>query len=273
MSSFAPIVPTAHLDQFTKTEVYLALAQVAKVDSEYMDFYRKKSREDGCIVVLDNGAFELGESLSTEELFQIWKDMGANEVAMADVIMNQKETEQATIDCFDYFLSKMTMPQIKNTRLMIIPQGQNYREWDKCFKNTFNHLEKWIDPSIITVGVAKNFAKASMGTGRASYIQRSVARLRAKHGFDVHLLGMTEDLTEVTQCFNQHPWIRSCDSAKPATYGYAKLEMTIYYERQDPNPGRPDDFFDLEFDRYQMYLAQENVQVMRTRIGDLKTYA
>lgn len=75
---FAPIVPTKYLNTLASlSTLQMCLAQ--KLGSrKYLNFYRKR-RNLGDTVILDNGAFELGTSISPEELLEAFKLLGGTD--------------------------------------------------------------------------------------------------------------------------------------------------------------------------------------------------
>ena len=171
------------------------------------DFYEAESK----FKMLDNGAWEYGESIDTELLLSWAKVTRANEIVLPDVIMNKEQTLLRTMD----FLSSITDKQRRYYSWAFVPQGRDPSEWIECYKlaretgyNTLC-LPKWLE--------SKFHARAKV-----------IAYLKAKGFWDSrphHLFG----LDTLSEFFGMDTTgIRSIDSAKPITYAYHEKVLPIF---------------------------------------------
>lgn len=82
-SDFCVIAPTQYLDKIKLTSRHLCLAHIVKNDPSYADFYKQRSLA-GDFIIMDNGAFELGQSYDPDQLVDLGKKCGADAVVLPD---------------------------------------------------------------------------------------------------------------------------------------------------------------------------------------------
>lgn len=81
---FCIIAPTAYLEQYaTRSKTHLVLAHLVDNDPVYADFYLERSKL-GDRIIMDNGAFELGESYAPDKLVSLGKRCGAHALVLPD---------------------------------------------------------------------------------------------------------------------------------------------------------------------------------------------
>lgn len=81
---FCIIAPTPYLARFApKSPCHLVLAHIVDNDKEYASFYRERSQL-GDRIIMDNGAFELGESYAPEKLIELGQACGADAIVLPD---------------------------------------------------------------------------------------------------------------------------------------------------------------------------------------------
>lgn len=82
--SFCVIAPTAYLPLFgNATATHLVLAHLVDTDEKYANFYLQCSK-NGDLIIMDNGAFELGESYNPERLIELGHRCGADAIVLPD---------------------------------------------------------------------------------------------------------------------------------------------------------------------------------------------
>ena len=78
---FCIITPTPYLDQFaSQSSMHLVLAHLVDTDEEYAEFYAKRSE----FKIMDNGAFELGESYTPNKLIELGHKCKADAIVLPD---------------------------------------------------------------------------------------------------------------------------------------------------------------------------------------------
>lgn len=81
---FCIITPTAYLESYaTQSRTHLVLAHLVDIDDVYAAFYKQRS-EAGDRIIMDNGAFELGESYAPDMLVELGKKCGAHALVLPD---------------------------------------------------------------------------------------------------------------------------------------------------------------------------------------------
>lgn len=121
---FCIITPTAYLEQFaSQSSMHLVLAHLVDTDEQYADFYARRSEYK----IIDNGAFELGESYDPEKLIDLAKKCKADAVVLPDY---PAQHSLRTIEA-----AQKLAPQVHEAgfKTMFVPQSE------------VGELEQWID--------------------------------------------------------------------------------------------------------------------------------
>ncbi|PPD54351.1 MAG: hypothetical protein CTY12_03405 [Methylotenera sp.] len=84
LPQFCTITPVQYLEDYaTQSSVHLVLAHIVDKDPVYADFYLGMS-ERGDRIIMDNGAFELGESYAPDKLIELGHRCGADAIVLPD---------------------------------------------------------------------------------------------------------------------------------------------------------------------------------------------
>lgn len=116
--AFCVIAPTAYLDFYaTQSKRHLVLAHLVSKDAKYAEFYRRCSAA-GDFIIMDNGAFELGESYAPDRLIELGLMCGADAIVLPDYPFQPSDV---TVKAADKWA-----PIIKDAgfRTMFVPQGE-----------------------------------------------------------------------------------------------------------------------------------------------------
>lgn len=82
--AFCIIAPTPYLSLFARqSKTHLVLAHIVDTNPEYGNFYKQLSL-NGHRIIMDNGAFELGESYKPSELLRLGEACGAHAIVLPD---------------------------------------------------------------------------------------------------------------------------------------------------------------------------------------------
>jgi len=92
-------LPIAHLDLYDQFDYDFVIASTCVSHPEYFEFYKNVPKDR--FMILDNGAFELGESISDYDYLKIAKALQPNVVVIPDVLRNPRKT----LDRFRSFMS------------------------------------------------------------------------------------------------------------------------------------------------------------------------
>lgn len=226
----AIIAPTNLLDSCARLSSYhLVLAHEYLNNEEYRNFYNERS-DFGDEIILDNGAFENGESLLASALLEIAKELKPTTVIMPDFRFDMVSTIKATQMAVDIFGNT-------NMRLMGVPQGNSLEEVIMCYKQLLELQE------IDSIGIYEEIGEVTgLGT-RIDFCNYLEVNKLIDKSIYYHALGMEENISDAL-ALNQFKWLEGIDSAKPVVYGLHTMSV-INPENFIKYPHRPNGYFEL----------------------------
>lgn len=260
---FIAIVPTELAHRFPQ-KTHLVLAPVLRRSPAYQSYYTQRS-DAGDYVILDNGAYEDGMSISIDELIQWARKISASEVVLPDAMYQATETIKLTRSAL---LRLEENPLPPGTNIMIVPQGRSPGEWQWCLDEMWNacRLSGYYNP---VIGIAKHTTLwAHSSTGRVGLIRHA-----SMYDARIHLLGTDTTLRELPALARVAHRIRSIDSSKPVVYAWYGIALQ---GGQPPTQAfkahRPDKYFSATVKDLDVDLAVENVESVRILLGFLSVY-
>lgn len=131
---FCFIAPTAYLETYaTHSSTHLVLAHLVATDEDYAEFYR--NLDDTHYIIMDNGAFELGESYNPDMLVELGEKCNANAIVLPDY---PGQPQQRTIGA-----AEMYGPAIVEAgfQTMFVPQAVegDLEGWVEAYEFAANH--------------------------------------------------------------------------------------------------------------------------------------
>jgi len=121
---FCIITPTAYLGQFaSQSSMHLVLAHLVDTNQQYSSFYR--DREE--FKIMDNGAFELGESYAPEMLIDLANQCSADAIVLPDYPF---QPGSKTVEAAEQLVDRVRDAGFKT---MFVPQSRS------------GDLDGWID--------------------------------------------------------------------------------------------------------------------------------
>lgn len=211
VSEFCIITPTEYLEQFAaQSTMHLVLAHLVDTDEKYAEFYRNRSE----FKIMDNGAFELGESYAPDKLIELGKKCNADAIVLPDYPSEPSDkTKQAAIRLIN---------DVKDNGFytMFVPQSR------------VGDLEDWI--TSYTWAAQNNdidiIGMSILGVPNAiPHIPRSYARVvmtqllidRGIFNFDKyhHYLGLNAGARLEVPALIEMDALDSCDSSNPVWSG------------------------------------------------------
>lgn len=208
---FCIITPTQYLDWYaSQSTMHLVLAHLVDTDPGYASFYRGR----GEYKIMDNGAFELGESYSPEKLVDLAEKCGANAIVLPDYPLQPAEK---TINA-----ASQLLPYVKDAgfHAMFVPQSRTgeWHEWRDCYSwAVYNSNIDIIGMSILGVpnaipNVEKAFARV---VATALLIENNTFAFNKYH----HYLGLNAGpALEIPSLIRMNA-LDSCDSSGPVWAG------------------------------------------------------
>lgn len=262
------IAPIPNLAEFAQGDFHLLLSHLIESDmgEAYVNHYRNQAQHNDAWLTLDNSAYELQAGGAVENLFKQAVFLGAREIVLPDVMHKMEATKRSGAEAL-YVLDPLAdQLDAMKIQIMLVPQGETIYEWGMCLSHLISMHNAVFPDRIYTIGVAKDYEVFT--GGRANLIQRFVEPLRKERRFDVHLLGVGNELTDLSALATRFPWIRSTDSVKPFVYGLHKVRLTMGYMDTPPYPGRPKNYFETPIPEGLKPLVKHNIRIFRDRIGD-----
>lgn len=207
MPRFAPVCPIRMYKELQETnpkamgDYFLLLAHdVIDKPKEYEEIFKDK----GYTIIMDNSVIELGSSVSAKALKEACDIVGANILAIPDVLENGDETITSAIN-FMIDWSGHTLGTYNDTELMFIPQGKDLKDYVSCMLEAVKYKipMDWI-------GIARNTTRRIIDTRQDLIGFFSTLAPDSK----LHLLGFSADTEDDIKCA-KHPKIQGIDSAVP----------------------------------------------------------
>lgn len=236
MTKISHIVSSDLLDLIEGREFYMCLANIANKDENYRNFYKRKV-EEGCFVLMDNGAAE-SDQMDLHTMWRMIEYINPTEVILSDSLLNCDETLSKSAQALKFYKEKGYKGQF-----MFVPQGKNFHEWTICY-------DMFDKKDISTIGVSK-FVTSGWKDSRARY--NCCDYINKK--MPIHLLGCHENINEVKEISESFNNIRSNDTA--IAYIYALDNKSIL---DGDRPKGEINFINSELNEQQKQLLKQNIK-------------
>jgi len=217
---FCIITPTQYLQQYaSQSAMHLVLAHLVDTDDQYAEFYANSTE----FKIMDNGAFELGESYNPEKLIELGIKCKADAIVLPDYPgMSQDVTITAAIEHGQ---------RVKDAGFltMFVPQARfnDSEGWIEAYEwaSIDNELVDIIGMSILGIpnalpGIHKAYARVVM-------TERLIALGIFCKDKPHHYLGLNSGpALEIPSLINMRA-LTSCDSSGPVWAGICGSEYTM----------------------------------------------
>jgi hypothetical protein len=208
---FCIITPTAYCEPFaSQSSMHLVLAHLVDTDTDYGDFYAGRKE----FKIMDNGAFELGESYDPKKLIELALHCKADAIVLPDYPF---QASSVTIDA-----SVKLIEQVKEAgfKTMYVPQSQtgDTEDWIRGYVWGANH--PGIDIMGMSIlGVPNAIPHIHIGYARVVMTQILIEQGYFKFGKYHHYLGLNAGpKLEIPSLINMGA-LDSCDSSAPVWAG------------------------------------------------------
>lgn len=190
----AHILPTDLLYLIENRNFYMCLANIAIQNTEYLNFYKRKSKE-GKFILLDNGEAEQ-QQLSLDTMLDIIKEINPSEIILNDTLNDRKQTIEKSNIALDYYKSKGY-----NNQFMFVTHGIDFNDWWLNFKeDIINHIH--------TIGIPKTITN----TWNKELARYDCCKFLLNTYYNIHLLGCNESL-DILKLFKNLSNVRSIDTS------------------------------------------------------------
>lgn len=209
-STFCIITPTAYLEEFaSRSTMHLVLAHLVDADPVYEQFYKNRTE----LKIMDNGAFELGQSYEPSKLIELGQRCNADVIVLPDYPFKKSDnTIEAAIQW---------IPKIKESgfKTCFVPQSEegDLEDWIEAYEwGSMNDDVDVIGMSILGIPnalshIPKPYARVVM---TQILIDRGVFNFEKHH----HYLGLQNISLEIPPLVKMGT-IDSCDSSNPVWAG------------------------------------------------------
>lgn len=218
---FCVIAPTAYLEDYAvRSTAHLVLAHIVKDNPEYAAFYRRM-RDRGDLVLMDNSAFELGESFDPAQLVELGSMCGAEALVLPDYPF-QDATK--TIEA-----AKKYIPVFKEAgfKTMFVPQSTrgDLESWIEAYK--WGAMNPDIDVMCMSIlgipGALPHIPRAYARVVMAQIlIDRGVFNFSKHH----HWLGLNAGPALEIPALKRMNVLDTCDSSAPVWQAILGVEYT-----------------------------------------------
>lgn len=210
---FGIITPMSYLSGYaTQSSFHLVLAHLVDTDEGYADVYKHRSM-CGDFIIMDNGAFELGESYAPDELIRLGTRCGADVIVLPDYPLQH---HFKTIEASSKLIDKVKDAGFKT---MFVPQSNtgDVEGWIEAYKwAASNNNIDCIGMSIL--GMPNAIPKVHVGFARVVLTQMLLDRGLFNPAKYHHYLGLQNISLELPSLVRMRV-LNSCDSSNPVWAG------------------------------------------------------
>lgn len=215
---FCIITPTQYLQPYAiLSSMHLVLAHLVDNDPQYAEFYAGRNE----FKIMDNGAFELGESYAPERLIELGKKCGADAIVLPDYPF---EPAHKTVDA-----AARLIPEVKTAgfKTMFVPQSKTGEWQDWCDAYSWASYNSDID--IIGMSIL-GVANALPNIEKAFVRVVATALLQQNNNFNFmkyhHYLGLNSGPALEIPSLIRLNALDSCDSSGPVWAGICGQSYT-----------------------------------------------
>lgn len=223
-AAFCVIAPTAYLEQFaTKSNTHLVLAHLVEKDATYASFYARR-RLAGDRIIMDNGAFELGQSYDPSKLIDLGHACGAHAIVLPDYPF---QPASVTIKA-----AEEHGPKIRDAgfETMYVPQSEtgDVADWIRGYRWAGDEAYDMIDiigMSILGIPNAWNYVPAAYARVVATEVLLRTHSFQRQ--FYHHYLGLNAGPALEIPSLIKMGVLNSCDSSNPVWAGICGHEYSL----------------------------------------------
>jgi hypothetical protein len=251
---------------------HLLMEGTSHYDKEYADFYLKVVKEYS-YSILDNSAFELGDSIDCDILYEIGEKYKPSHIIIPDALQDADKTIERAISYINKY-GKTSTP-----KLIGVVQGKTVEELKRIF--TFYNSLSYID--IIAVPfdlLSYNDWAREMGfppaenkeavyewkTQRPHLLREILSEVKLTK--KIHLLGCaTPNEFSLYSSQQAKNYIHSIDTSAPIVYGWSHIPFAngkcVEKDQVKPSAKLADNL-DIKLNEEQVRLIAQNIRVFKS---------
>lgn len=254
---YAMIVPKSITSLTRFNKYHLVLAQTCLEHSEILKFFKMRS-ECGDTVILDNGAYEDGESMDLSTLQEIAEFLKPTHIILPDVRFDAMKTLRLTKKAITAFSDS-------GCQLIGVPQGTFLDEVLYCYNEMLSM------PAISGFGIYEEIGQVTSLGRRYEFCNFLEANNLVQPEMFYHMLGCEENFGDALK-LKEFPWINGIDSAKPIVYGLNNM-LVADSSNYVKYPHRPKNYFEEIPSFLQYEYCLENVKWCLKEFGGVNQCA
>lgn len=224
---FCIITPTAYLEKYaSQSSMHLVLAHLVDTDEKYANFYADRSE----FKIMDNGAFELGESYNPDKLIELGHKCKANAIVLPDYPFEPAiKTVHAATEM---------IPLVKSAgfQTMFVPQSieNGWQDWVDAYSwASYNSDIDIIGMSILGIPNAlPHIPKSYARVVATALLQQNNNFNKTKYH---HYLGLNAGPALEIPALIKMDALDSCDSSGPVWAGICGQMYTKATESYSPS--------------------------------------
>lgn len=266
--AFGIIAPTAYLQDYSsQSSFHLVLAHLVDTDPTYADFYEEMSNQ-GDFIIMDNGAFELGQSYEPEKLIELGNIIHADAIVLPDY---PGKDAQITIAAAEQWGNAI---KDAGFQAMFVPQSRvgDLGGWINAY--TWAAVTPWIDIIGMSIlGIPNAMQHIDRAFARVVMTQLLVDRGLFNHDKYHHYLGLNAGPALEIPSLIRMGALNSCDSSGPVWAGICGqmyTPMADSYQACRKITKHVDFTYSWVHDQYVHDAIQNNIQLTLGLFEDIK---
>lgn len=253
-------VPKALFDKHDEISDYpYVLGHLLSLDDEYAQFYKEKLKE-AKYSILDNSAFELGESIPMDKLYELCKEYNPTHLVLPDKVNDKETTLKNTTEYLEKYYDS-------NQKYIGVCQGDTFTDIADCID--FYLSTKKVDIFALPYDLIKD---SEWVTVRFRFIlwwyKNRYNYYFHKNRVKFHLLGCENPVEFLFFKGNMmiNKFIHSIDTSCPVVNGW-HLQPLNEHGLNYPKPkAKLADNLDIQLDEQQLELIFKNVKTFKSYV-------
>lgn len=234
------------------------LGHLLNQDKEYTDFYREKLKTAE-YSILDNSAFELGESIPMQDLYELGKEFKPSHLVLPDRVNDYRQTMANAVE----YLNKY-----KDDRLNYIGvcQGETFEDIADCINF---YMEKGIDIIALPFDLVPGSDYITVRFRFLNWWYSNTALKKQPGYYKFHLLGCQNPVE--FQLYKNSPvkkYIHSLDTSSPIVNGWSGNELNVHGLTVPKPKDKLADNLDIELTPSQIDLIFKNIKTFKSYVAE-----
>jgi hypothetical protein len=234
------------------------LGHLLNQDTEYADFYKEKL-QTAAYSILDNSAFELGQSIPMEELYELGEEYKPSHLVLPDKVNDYDQTMDNAIKYLDNYRSD-------KLKYIGVCQGETFERIADCMDF---YMSKDVDIIALPFDLVPD---SDYVTVRFRFLNWWYAnRFRFTGAIPkLHLLGCQNPVEFLLYKYNQThitKFIHSLDTSSPVVNGWVGNKLGPNGLTLPKPKAKLADNLDIELSEEQLDLIFENVKTFREYVS------